>query len=444
MTFAGDSPAVHRAFPTSAPPYLPLDTVAEHLDAVEGLWLTRHLERFSTLRHGLLLEPWSRRLEAHIRALAHRSEDTVRETSLRLASIHRSRVFAAAYALFRVAPRACLEADGRIRLRSRHMAAVVEAMQRAPAFGRPPVIDPIADEADSPRAPAAEGRLIAHLLSLDPRAGLVAASRAKAVPSWARRRILKLAVAKPQARTYAHRNLALFAWGAIAARENGGCASPAFASLADGLLGDTIFHNDEGNASASGDSMPGVLVLALLGHAANARRIGRRIEQGGPSPVLLYALGLLGIPRHSTPLLLGLSARDPRARTEAVRALYFLTGEMFVAGDRPIRPDGSFLEPDLRRAEAYLSKWRHRSSLQRFHLGQSLALDIGGAPPSFQYLRAIQSGQPLHLAAEHLPGLFDGRPRTFAPAFSILPSNVWTTSEPPPVMPEPRGPQGAL
>ena len=166
------------------------------------------------------------------------------------------------------------------------------------------------------------------------------------------------------------------------------------------------------------------MALAVVGHAATARRVFERIQRCGASLDTLFTLGLLGIPKYARPLLDAMRAEEPAIRSEAIRGMYLMTGRMFVEGGAPAE-DGRNLVPAHDTAEAFVRTWSARESIERFHLGDSLSRPAPDGPPSARLLRAILTGSPRELGVRSLPGLFDGRARGGASLYSIALPGPW-------------------
>jgi hypothetical protein len=400
-----------------ASPYLPPRLAEEHLTAIEGLWLRREHETRALLPTTFDSVAWSAEIEARLHALELRREEAIREASLRLASPLHSEVFAAAYCLLRLAPEQCVTSDGRVLLRSQRPRAVCEAVGLVAEPKLPWPGDDIALEGHSMRRSIPDGVLLASLASPSPRAGLIAAARRAPLPAFAKETIMRLAVGDCGEQLLAHRPLALYAWGVSQARVEGG-ADPAFAGLVDVMLGDSIFERVPRHGEAGVDPLANLHVLALLGDAATSGRIARRIRMVGPTLDLVFALGLLGIPRDAPLLVEALSAGDASLKREALRALAMVTGRWFVEGgltDGRREVDGLALDVDG--AHRFLIGWTERASMARHHLGRLLRSDDVDAPPSFRLLKGLLAGEPVVA----LPGLLDGRPRRawYQPVLSL-------------------------
>lgn len=373
-----------------------------------------------TTRGGLAAEV-QRQREAHLRCLRFRREEAVRESLLRLHSGAYSCVANAAHVVAALDPAQAVSERGEILLRARRSHAITEGVARAGILARPMIGDDRSVEAYSRREDVPEGVLIRHLLTPTPRAGLLAAARATKLPGWAVSHIACLALDTRASvpSNAACQPLALYALGAWAARRLG-FADPSMASLVDSALRASVCDERPADAAVGIGANATLLAMALVGHVATARRIARSIEVSGATQDKLFALGLLGVPIVADALVAQMSSSHPALRAEALRALYLMTGRMFVVGgEQAMRHDGDGLEPDPAAAEIFLRTWPHRHVVGRFHLGRPLDRDDEKAPASFQLLRAILTGRPRALGAESLPGLFDGRSRVRATPFSI-------------------------
>jgi hypothetical protein len=122
-------------------------------------------------------------------------------------------------------------------------------------------------EAYSKRDDVPEGVLIRHLLTPTPRAGLVAAARARELPGWAASHITSLALDRSAsvASNRACQPLALYALGTWAARRRGS-ADPSVASLIDAALGDSLCDESPAAAPLGIGANATLLALAVVGH----------------------------------------------------------------------------------------------------------------------------------------------------------------------------------
>ncbi|MFO0619522.1 MAG: hypothetical protein U0414_43445 [Polyangiaceae bacterium] len=280
--------------------------------------------------------------------------------------------------------------------------------------------DEVSVEAYSRLNDVPHGVLIRHLFSQEPRAGLWAAARATRVPDWTIARLGTLVMQEQPTAIARYRPLAIYAWGVAAARRHG-APDPSFAALIDGLLGDTLCHEQAEDARAGIGANATLLAMSVVGHVATAARIARAIELSGPTVDKLFALGLLGVPRFADVLVATMRSSNEALRLEALRAIYLMTGRMFVeGGEESMRDDGIGAVPDPGAAEAFFAGWRHRHDLARLHLGVALARD-GDGPASSRLLNAILTGRPRQLGSLSLPGLFDGRARLGTAPFTIAP-----------------------
>jgi len=400
-------------------PYLELVSVSQHLDALEALSARRIARPLATRPGTAAAEKDERRRVAHLRCLALRKEEALREASLRLRSPHFSAASVAASVLLALAPEQSLGVDGGVTLRGRRPLAIVRALENANAPDRPLIGDDVSVEAYSAKGLVSEGILVGHLLSASPRAGLIAASRAPTLPRWAERTISRIAFGNPPRHTLRLRPLALYALGRHCARAYGE-ADPGFAGLVDGALGDAIFEDVPAGIESGIGPGAALVAMSFVGHAATARRVSGWMDAHGPILDGLYAIGVLGIPRYAHCLIGAMSHGDSSIRHEAVRAAHIMTGRWFVASV-PMPEDGRNLAPDRAAAEAFFRDWSERGSVERYHLGRPLRRPCETASPSFSFSRAVCTGAPRPLGDELMPGVFDGGPRRRASPFSIAP-----------------------
>ncbi len=402
------------------PPYLPLGLVAEHLDLLQADSVRRYQALFSTRSVAPETPTEPRRAAASLRGLRMRAPEAIREATTRLHSVQFEEVVTASKVLLMLAPEQCVATTGEILLRTRKPLAVVQALAGVGRRWPIAIGDDVSVEAYSMHSEVPDGVLVGHLWSRAPRAGIVAAMRRRLPSLAAMRRLRRIALGSVSGASTDLRSLALYALGVLDARANGQ-VDPSFASLVDCVLGDSIFAKPT-SEEQSFIGEPMLVAIAVAGHVATARRIQDWIMKHEATPDALYALGLLGIPRHLGIVVDALASSRASVRTEAIRALYLATGQLFTRGGAPAaREDGRPLEPDADAASLFLRAWAHRSSGKRFHLGAPLFDSSPDAAPSARLLRAILIGAPKPLSTMFLPGVFDGRQRCPASFFSIAP-----------------------
>lgn len=407
------------------PAFLPLRLVESHFLALEALWSHQRGEVFSTLapESPLVAERARRRAARNLAALARNKEEAVRHALVELQSSSPGAAYTAARVLAALAPEACLDAQGRVRLQAPSQDAIVAALSDARLMDRPNVArfelsDPSGCEVASASATPPEAALWATLLRPDPTAGLALAARATPLPRWARAVLFRHAFEPVSANTDARgertRGRALFALGAHFARRSVE-DQRAFAALVDTTIGAAI------SSRAHPDSRA-LFAMSVVGHSATARRIADKIERE-PTLDLLYALGMLGFPRDAPQLArlteLGrLPSPQQRAiATEAMRALYLMSGRRFET------TKGREKVPDTAAAVAFADEWAALPfASTRHHLGVPLdQVPAEGAPPSFRWLHAVLTGAPRALAGAAPIGLIDDRPRRLSRFFAIDP-----------------------
>lgn len=390
-----------------ADPYRALGLAREHVDSLEALWLRQDAERFAC-RGASSSQP--ERAELHVRGLALREREAIGEASLRVGSTRYAEAYASARVLGRLAPDACVDPRGRVTLRFKNMLAIAAGLADAGVVRRVAMDDEAsvlaAALARAPTVPA--GALLAQLGSRRPLVGLIAASVQTQLQRPATLLIENVLVTGTR-EEQAFAVLALSRAGSYR-----GDRRPALAAVLDGLVSE--------DAYAGTVEDPRLVALALVGGAPTARKLLSHHRTLSPS--VLWALGVLGVPRTSDILVDALGDDDPARAQAALRALYFMTGELFARGE--VREDGANVAPERMAARRFMSGWEHATSSARFHLGQPLAANAAHSPgaASSRLLRSWCVGVELP-AASILPGLHRERPRRFVGMFDLLPPPSW-------------------
>lgn len=389
---------------------LPLHLQRAHADGLEAICLRQQTQIFST-------QPVTRResedvrANAHVRGLTLRRAEAQREAAIRCRSTAFPEAFAGTTILAHLAPEEIVDpGTGAVRIEARNPAGVTAALARAGLARRSAIGDNLSVEARSFVSNIEEGVLFAHLTSATPRAGLIATSRQTVLTRWARAIAARLVHGSDQ---YT-RALALLSLGRWAGRE--AAASAGFAAWADVSLGDAILLPSEA---------PSLIALALVGAHSTARRVARHVAKYGPTKDSVFALGLLGVPETSGPLLEALASDDAALKLAALKSLYLMTGQVLASNADGARGDGSDLVADVGAAKAFMNAWVHRDARERFHLGQRLAESAEDPSPSRKFLRALLTGDDRQLGAVLFPGTCTDRPRRGGTFFDILPPVLW-------------------